>query len=78
MIKAASTRLINAFDEFEKASGFSINYDKTSVYRIGSLANSSAKLYCQKPLNWTNDGINVLGVNIHSDINTVYVRNYNH
>ena len=49
-------------------SGLKINYDKTSVYRIGSLKNTNARLYTQKPLIWTNEPINILGVWIdHSE-----------
>ena len=59
-------RCLHSFFEdlewFYQISGFCVNYDKTSVYRIGSLCNSNAELYVQKKLFWTNDPINVLGV----------------
>ena len=50
--------------EFENQSGFKISYDKTTVYRIGSLKNSDAKLYTENDIKWTNDAVNVLGVNV--------------
>ena len=47
--------------------GLKVSYEKTSVYRIGSLVNSNAKIYTQKELNWTNDPIATLGVYIDCD-----------
>lgn len=44
--------------------GFTVNYDKTTVYRIGSLRNTNAIMYTKRPLAWTNDPINVLGVTV--------------
>ena len=64
------------FSHFQQVSGFSINYDKTSIYRIGSLKDSNATLVTQKPFKWTNSGINVLGIDIHSDTDVVLERNY--
>ena len=45
------------FSYCETVAGLKINYDKTEVLRIGSLRNSEAELYCQKPLHWTNDPV---------------------
>lgn len=42
--------------------GLVINYDKTNIYRIGSLANTDAKIYTTRKFNWTNDPIELLGV----------------
>ena len=44
--------------------GFKINYDKTTMYRIGSLRRSEAILYTQHNVIWTNNSINVLGVDV--------------
>ena len=46
---------------FEKRSGFKVNYNKTTVYRIGSLKNSNVQMYCSEQLSWTKQPINVLG-----------------
>lgn len=46
--------------------GFKVNYDKTTIYRMGSLHNSDAKLYSIKPFCWTNQPPNVLGVTVSS------------
>ena len=49
-------------NRFEKNSGLKVNYEKTAVYRIGSVRNSDAKLYTTKPLAWNSVGITVLGI----------------
>ena len=38
-----------------------INYDKTSVYRIGSIQNTDAKFYSKNKVKWTNEPVNMLG-----------------
>ena len=47
---------------FERSTGFKINYNKTTIYRIGSIKQSIAKLYTKKEIVWPTDKINVLGV----------------
>ena len=42
-------------EEFGMNSGFKINYDKTVLYRVGSLKDSDANLYCEKQVQWTNE-----------------------
>ena len=54
--------LIKELDFFQEQSGLCVSYEKTSIYRIGSLRNSNARLYTAKPLAWTSEGINVLGI----------------
>ena len=58
---------VNELEKFRLNTGLTINYDKTLIYRIGSLANSNAKLYTSKDIAWTNSGIKVLGVHIQND-----------
>ena len=58
---------IDVLDHVEKNLGLKVSYDKTSIYRIGSLCNSNAKLFTQKDLNWTNKPIDLLGVKIPCD-----------
>lgn len=53
---------IEVLYQVECSLGLKVNYDKTTVYRIGSIANSNAFLYTRKTLTWTNDPINILGV----------------
>ena len=54
-------------DKFQKNSGFKINYNKTTIYRIGSLKKSDAKIYTQPMLTWSNEPPNILGVFITTD-----------
>ena len=49
--------LTKELDKFEKQTGLAVSYEKTAIYRIGSLRDSDAQLYSQKPLAWTNEGI---------------------
>ena len=51
----------------EAHTGLTVNYDKTLIYRIGSLAHSDAKLYTSKEFTWTNDSFNLLGIQIMND-----------
>ena len=59
---------------FERNSGLKLNYDKSTVYRLGSLHNSNAKLYTSKELNWTNEKIKLLRIDIGTRqiVNTNY------
>ena len=54
--------IISTFGNFEQNSGMKINYDKTTVYRIGSLRNTQAMFYSDRKIRWSNGPINVLGV----------------
>ena len=65
-----------ALDSFQQHSGFTVNYDKTQIYRIGSLKNSSAELYTQRKVRWTNEEIPVLGVTISHDLEVLLKANY--
>ena len=55
-------------EKFRLQSGFTVSYEKTTLYRIGSLRHSSAMMYNIDQFTWSNRDINVLGVTIsHSD-----------
>ena len=61
--------IFGELDKFRKQSGFTISYDKTTLYRIGSLKHSDAQLYDMAQVAWSNKDITVLGVTIaHKDI----------
>ena len=66
----AMEQIIQQLDDFHKQSGLIVNYEKTSVYRIGSMKNSNARLYTTKPLAWESRGLNILGTTIthHSSL----------
>ena len=61
---------------FRACSGCTVNYDKTTVYRIGSLKKSKAELYTEADLNWEETAINVLGIDIHKDDEVTLQKNY--
>ena len=69
--------ILQKFTQFEQSTGFKLSYEKTTVYRTGSLRHSLAKLYTEKNLNWTNEKINVLGVHVMNDQNLCTEINYN-
>ena len=70
------TEAINTIDNFEKNSGFKINYDKTALYRIGLAKNSIATHYVKHKVKWSNDDMSILGVTITHDQHTVMTKNY--
>ena len=69
-------RVIHQFDTFQKSTGFQLSYEKTTMYRVGSLERSNAQMYTGKPMRWTSDSINVLGVDITSNEDNVVEMNY--
>ena len=48
----------------ETNTGLKVSYDKTCVYRLGSLKHTNAKIYTTKELKWSNGDIDMLGVKI--------------
>ena len=50
--------------DIEKSTGLKVSYEKTTLYRIGSIADSQAKFYTVRKVRWENDYINTLGINI--------------
>ena len=50
--------------------GLKISYEKTTIYRVGSLHKTDAKLYTQKDYNWSDNPIELLGVHIPCDGST--------
>lgn len=68
--------VVKCIDSFRDFSGIAVNYDKTSMYRIGSIKNSNAKLYTNKPFLWTNNPISILGVMVSNDSDSLLMLNY--
>ena len=61
--------ILDELKSFHEQSGFLVSYDKTTLYRIGSLKYSKAQMYGISDFEWTNEDIKVLGVTIaHEDI----------
>ena len=61
-------QILEALDYIELHLGLKVNYEKSTLYRIGSLRESNAKFYTIKPVSWSNEPLNVLGVVVHSDL----------
>ena len=57
-------KVLHHINRFGKSTGFKLNYDKTTLYRVGSMQRSKAKLYTAQDIKWTDEGINVLGVHV--------------
>ena len=68
--------ILDDIENFHPSTGFSVNYDKTKLYRIGSLKNSKDELITQRSIAWTSEPINVLGVWICHDKIESIARNY--
>ena len=69
--------VFEVLENFRRISGFCVNYDKTTILRIGSLKNTNATLIMQKKVVWTNDFTNVLGIWIHTSLDKAVTKNYN-
>ena len=64
--------IINDFEEFYQNTGLKVNYDKTTIFRIGALKNSQQKLAVSKTFKCLNDQIDTLGLMIVTeDINNM-------
>ena len=59
------------FSQFENQTAMIVNYDKTMVYRIGSIKHSIAKLYSMKKLIWSDEPITILGIKISNDLSQI-------
>ena len=68
--------ILNNLKLFYYSSGMEINYNKTTLYRIGSLKSSNAMLYTQENIKWSNEDIVVLGVTVSHDQDSMLRKNY--
>ena len=68
--------IVAELTDFEGIFGMKINYDKTMIYRIGSLKNSQAKLYVSRKFQWTSEPLTILGVSISNDEIDDHVKTY--
>ena len=70
--------VFRSIEFFSKRTGFWINYDKTTVYRIGAIKNSVAKFYTKQKVKWieNDDSINVLGVEITKNMGMLQKLNF--
>ena len=59
--------LFNSLDQFYRFAGLQISYEKTTIYRIGSIKDSNAKLYSQNQIAWTRDPVKILGIFVDNE-----------
>ena len=64
--KTCINEALKALALVEANTGLKVSYEKTNIYRIGSLRNSNAKCYTAKLINWSNGDIELLGVMIYN------------
>ena len=68
LAKEASLRAISKeLRDFYYQSGFMVSYDKTTMYRIGSLRFTNSAMYSMDEYKWSNEDIKVLGITISHD-----------
>ena len=60
--KLTLENVISTFEYIEANTGLTINYDKTLLYRTGSLTGSDAMIYTNRTLHWTNEPFKLLGI----------------
>ena len=68
--------VFSVLENFRNMAGFAVNYDKTKIYRIGSLRFAQAKLYTKNQVEWTNEELYVLGITITHDVKQTLKKNY--
>ena len=57
----------NVLATVERQVRLNVSYEKTSLYRVGSLANTNAKCYMTKPVSWSNGPVETLGLSMSCD-----------
>ena len=58
--------VLDIISDVEKSTGLKVSYEKTTVYRIGSIMNSSAIFYTTRAVKWTNNPVNTLGMDLRN------------
>ena len=54
-------------DKFQNQTGMIINYEKTEIYRMGSIKKTNAHFYTSNKMHWTNEPLKILGVILSED-----------
>ena len=65
--KTVLDNVMGVLADVEKSIGLKVSYEKSTLYRIGSIRNSNARFYTKKAINWSNESINTLGVDLHHE-----------
>ena len=67
---------IHYLEAFQTQTGFTVSYEKTQIYRIGTLKDTQERVHVSRDIRWTNSPINVLGIYIAYNIQDVMDLNY--
>ena len=59
--------VVKTIQKFEALSGMKVNYDKSTVYRLGAAKKTMAKTYSMNKLIWSDKPVNILGVKVSED-----------
>ena len=54
--------VIEELKKFRKSTGLKVNYEKSTIYRVGSLRNEDKKLKLDKPFKWASGRVDTLGL----------------
>ena len=66
---------MSCLQKYQRILGLEVNYDKTALYRIGSLKKAKALLYTQQNIKWS-DKLNILGVEVNQEEAIMLQNNY--
>ena len=61
--------LLEDLDTFANLSGLKTNYDKCTIFRIGSLKNTTFTLPCSLPIKGSDGDVNILDIHIPKERN---------
>ena len=67
---------LTEINNFYHNTGLALNYDKTTIYRLGSLKKTNAKWYTKNNVNWTSETIKVLGIDVYHSRTDLISKNY--
>ena len=71
------TETLETLDNFALFSGQQVNYDKSTIFRIGSLKRSNVMYCADSQLKWSNSSTNYLGMLIAHDVHVMVNFNFN-
>ena len=74
--EASVQATVDCLNRFQHLTGFTVSYDKTQIFRIGSLKDSQERIVTSRDITWTNGPINVLGVFVDHSVKKTLSLNY--
>ena len=69
--------IFDILEKFKDSAGFTVNYDKTQIYRLGSLVGTKSELITARQITWTDGPLSILGICISHDEDQTILLNYN-